>query len=93
MHSGELTGDLALENVVANVSVTSPLVNATTKLVIPSSGSSTACRQSYRVGERGDFQRNKIAVSGDVVASSFRTPDPREITTVTAKNTFTVTSK
>jgi hypothetical protein len=25
-------------------------------------------------------------VSGDVVASSFRTPDPREITTVTAKN-------
>jgi hypothetical protein len=30
-----LTGDPALENVVANVSVTSPLVNATTKLVTP----------------------------------------------------------
>jgi hypothetical protein len=35
-----LTGDLALENVVANVSVTSPLVNATTKLVTPVIGSS-----------------------------------------------------
>lgn len=82
-----LTGDLAMENIVANVSATAPLVNATTKLVTPLIEVVDTAVDNLTVSANEVTFNARIAVTGDVVSTTFRTPDPvTDNMTVTAKN-------
>jgi hypothetical protein len=82
-----LTGDLAMENVVANVSATAPVVNATTKLVTELIETTAPTTSDLVIAAREVTFNSRIAVSGDVIAGAFRTANPlADDMTVTAKN-------